>query len=84
MTSSAEIFRKQLQILKEAVPKATRIAMLSNPVDPSGRVQERETESRSARARPRAADRRRERPGRFFRRVRTMKRKRRAGASARR
>ena len=45
MTSSAEIFRKQLQILREAVPKATRIAMLANPVDPSGRVQERETES---------------------------------------
>ena len=44
MTPGNEIFRKQLQILKEAVPKASRMAILINPADPS-RVQEKETES---------------------------------------
>ena len=44
MTPGNEIFRKQLQILKEAVPRASRMAILINPADQS-RVQERETES---------------------------------------
>src|SRR5262249_38634133 len=33
-TPSPEIFRKQLQILKEAVPHASRIAIFGNPADP--------------------------------------------------
>ena len=45
LTPGAEIFHKQLQILREAVPNASRIAILINPADSSGRVQEKETES---------------------------------------
>ena len=33
-TPGPEIFGKQLQILKEAVPHASRVAILSNPADP--------------------------------------------------
>jgi len=33
LTPGAEIFGKQLQILKEAIPQATRVAILSNPAD---------------------------------------------------
>jgi putative ABC transport system substrate-binding protein len=38
-TSSAEIFAKQLQILKEAVPRASRVALLENPADASFAVE---------------------------------------------
>ena len=34
-TTSSEIFGKQLQILKEAIPNAARVAVLRNPADPS-------------------------------------------------
>src|SRR5437870_858411 len=34
-TAGPEIFGKQLQILKEAIPHASRVAILSNPADPS-------------------------------------------------
>ena len=34
-TTSSEIFGKQLQILKEAIPVVSRVAVLRNPVDPS-------------------------------------------------
>jgi putative ABC transport system substrate-binding protein len=34
-TPNPEIFAKQLQILKEAVPRASRVAILENPVDAS-------------------------------------------------
>jgi putative ABC transport system substrate-binding protein len=34
-TTSSEIFGKQLQILKEAIPGVSRVAVLRNPVDPS-------------------------------------------------
>jgi putative ABC transport system substrate-binding protein len=44
-TPSPEIFRKQLQILKEAVPHASRIAVLGNPVDPGWVLQTTELES---------------------------------------
>ena len=43
-TAGAEIFGKQLQILKEAVPSASRVAVLSNPMDPNV-VQMKEVES---------------------------------------
>jgi len=33
-TSGSEIFGKQLQLLKEAVPRASRVAVLGNPSDP--------------------------------------------------
>ena len=33
-TSGPEIFGKQLQLLKEAVPRASRVAVLGNPSDP--------------------------------------------------
>jgi putative ABC transport system substrate-binding protein len=46
-TPGPEIFGKQLQILKEAVPGAARVAMLSNPADPSFALQLREVESTS-------------------------------------
>jgi putative ABC transport system substrate-binding protein len=38
-TSDAEIFGKQLEILKEALPNAARVAVLSNPADESFAVQ---------------------------------------------
>jgi len=44
-TSSSEIFGKQLQILKEAIPQVSRVAVLRNPADPSFARQERELES---------------------------------------
>jgi len=34
-TTSSEIFGKQLQILKEAIPRVSRVAVLRNPADPS-------------------------------------------------
>ena len=33
-TPGPEIFGKQLQILKEPIPLASRVAILSNPADP--------------------------------------------------
>jgi putative ABC transport system substrate-binding protein len=44
-TSSSEIFGKQLQILKEAIPHVARVAVLRNPADPSFARQVRELES---------------------------------------
>ena len=44
-TPSSEIFGKQLQILKEAVPRATRVALLVNPVDLAFGSQVREVET---------------------------------------
>ena len=43
-TSDAEIFGKQLEILKEALPDATRVAVLRNPADESFAVQARQVE----------------------------------------
>ena len=43
-TAGPEIFAKQLQILKEAVPKVSRLAVLRNPADPGWSVQGREIE----------------------------------------
>jgi putative tryptophan/tyrosine transport system substrate-binding protein len=44
-TPSPEIFGKQLQLLKEAVPRATRVAILVNPVDLAFGSQLREVET---------------------------------------
>jgi putative ABC transport system substrate-binding protein len=44
-TPSAEIFAKQLQILKEAVPRASRVALLQNPADASFRVEAKAVEN---------------------------------------
>ena len=44
-TPGPEIFGKQLQILKEAVPNASRVAILSNPADPSFALQVRQVEA---------------------------------------
>ena len=44
-TPGPEIFGKQLQILKEAVPHASRVAILSNPADPSFALQVRQVEA---------------------------------------
>ena len=44
-TPGPEIFGKQLQILKEAVPHASRVAVLSNPADPSFALQVRQVEA---------------------------------------
>ncbi len=44
-TPGPEIFGKQLQILKEAIPHASRVAILSNPADPSFALQAREVEA---------------------------------------
>jgi len=40
-----EIYGKQLQILKETLPRASRIAILSSPADPSFALQMREVEA---------------------------------------
>jgi putative tryptophan/tyrosine transport system substrate-binding protein len=40
-----EIFSKQLQILTEAIPRATRVAILRNPTDPSVALQMRDWEA---------------------------------------
>jgi putative tryptophan/tyrosine transport system substrate-binding protein len=45
LTPGPEIFGKQLQILKETVPHASRVAVLSNPADPSFATQVREVEA---------------------------------------
>jgi putative tryptophan/tyrosine transport system substrate-binding protein len=45
-TAGAEIFGKQLELLKETVPKATRVAVLSNPA--SGQSPEQLKETRAA------------------------------------
>ncbi|NDP42461.1 MAG: ABC transporter substrate-binding protein [Aromatoleum sp.] len=53
-TPGPEIFGKQLQILKEAIPHASRVAILSNPADPSFPLQmmrEVEAAARSLRIR---------------------------------
>jgi putative tryptophan/tyrosine transport system substrate-binding protein len=42
---SPEIFGKQLQILKETVPHASRVAFLTNPADPGLAVPAREVEA---------------------------------------
>ncbi len=42
---SPEIFGKQLQILKETVPHASRVAFLTNPADPGSAVPSREVEA---------------------------------------
>lgn len=44
-TAGPEIFGKQLQILKETVPHASRAAILSNPIDPSFALQVRDLET---------------------------------------
>jgi putative ABC transport system substrate-binding protein len=44
-TPGPEIFGKQLQILKETIPRASRVAFLSNPADPSFALQKREVEA---------------------------------------
>ena len=44
-TPGPEIFGKQLQILKEAIPRMSRLAILSNPADPSFALQMREVEA---------------------------------------
>jgi len=51
-TLGLEIFGKQLQLLKEAIPHASRVAILRNPGDPSARyMREVETAARSLRIR---------------------------------
>ena len=44
-TPGPEIFGRQLQILKETIPRASRVAILSNPADPSFALQVKEVES---------------------------------------
>jgi putative ABC transport system substrate-binding protein len=44
-TPGPEIFGKQLQILKEAIPRTSRVAILWNPADPSFALQMREVEA---------------------------------------
>jgi putative tryptophan/tyrosine transport system substrate-binding protein len=44
-TSGPEIFGKQLQLLKEAVPRASRVAVLGNPSDPEWAAQVIEVEA---------------------------------------
>ncbi len=44
-TPGPEIFGKQLQILKEAVPHASRVAVLSNPADSTFALQVRQVEA---------------------------------------
>ena len=45
LTPGPEIFGKQLQILKETIPHASRVAILSNPADASFATQVREVEA---------------------------------------
>ena len=44
-TAGPEIFGKQLQILKETISHASRVAILSNPADPSFALQVRDVEA---------------------------------------
>jgi putative ABC transport system substrate-binding protein len=44
LSPGPEIYGKQLQILKDAVPRATRVAMLSNPGDSNNAAQVKEVE----------------------------------------
>lgn len=44
-TQGPEIFGKQLQVLKETIPSASRVAILSNPADSSFALQMREVEA---------------------------------------
>jgi len=44
-TPGPEIFGKQLQILKEAVPNISRVAILTNPADPSFALQVKQVEA---------------------------------------
>jgi putative ABC transport system substrate-binding protein len=53
-TPGPEIFGKQLQILKETIPRASRVAILSNPADPLSfalQIKEVEATARSLRIR---------------------------------
>ncbi|HVN35480.1 MAG TPA: ABC transporter substrate-binding protein [Casimicrobiaceae bacterium] len=45
---SPEIYGKQLQLLKEAVPRALHVAILENPADPTWSVQSRSVEPAAA------------------------------------
>jgi len=47
MATGSEIFAKQLQMLKEVVPRASRVAILSNPADATFEVQMKEVEAAS-------------------------------------
>jgi putative ABC transport system substrate-binding protein len=42
---TVELVGKQLQLLKEALPKASRVAFLTNPGNPGARLQRREAET---------------------------------------
>ena len=42
---SSEIFGKQLQLLKEAIPQASRVALLENPTDATWAIQHKELEA---------------------------------------
>jgi putative ABC transport system substrate-binding protein len=44
-TPGPEIFGKQLQILKETIPRASRVAILVNPADPPSALQVREVQA---------------------------------------
>ena len=44
-TPGPEIFGKQLQILRETIPHASRVAVLWNPADPSVATQQKEVEA---------------------------------------
>jgi len=41
----SEIYGKQLQILKEAIPQATRVALLTNPAEPGSTLQVKEVDT---------------------------------------
>jgi len=45
MTAGLEIYGKQLELLKETVPKLTRVAILSNPANPTNPPQLKETQA---------------------------------------
>jgi putative ABC transport system substrate-binding protein len=45
LSPGSDIFGKQLQILKEVIPRASRVAMLSNPADSAFAVQMKEVET---------------------------------------
>jgi putative ABC transport system substrate-binding protein len=44
ITAGLEIYGKRLELLKEIVPKVSRIAFLSNPTNPANALQAKETE----------------------------------------
>ena len=45
LATGTEFFGKQLQLLKDAIPRASRVAMLTNPADASFAVQVKEVET---------------------------------------